>query len=345
MPRLDAAVADARTAVRRTLAEWSAERTNPGERPAPLVLVALSGGSDSLALAAALAFEAERAGCRAGAAIIDHGLQSGSEQIAARAAAVAGQLGLAPVVVRRIAVPGGSVGPEAAARMARYAALETIRADIGAELLLTAHTRDDQAEQVLLALARGSGTRSISGIPVERGAIRRPFLRATPEIDRATTERACSAQGLEPWHDPQNLDPAFTRVRVRHRILPMLEAELGPGVARALARTADLTREDAEALDEMVDEMIEELVEPAEAGIAASVGALAANPAALRNRIIRRIAADEFGETLSREHTLAIAELVTAWRGQGPINVPGISVSRRGGLLVFSRQRGSPRVQ
>lgn len=352
LPRLDAAVADTRTAVRRSLVEWSASDATRGSRRAsigagssPLVLVALSGGADSLALAAALAFEADRLGMRGGAAIIDHGLQAGSAEVAARAADAAGKLGLDPVVVRRVEVAPGAEGPEAAARTARYTALEAVRADTGAELLLTAHTRDDQAEQVLLALARGSGTRSLAGIPFARGAILRPFLRADPEIDRATAERACAAQGLEPWRDPQNLDAAYARVRVRHRILPLLRDELGPGIARALARSADLAREDADALDAMVDETIEEIVEPAEAGIAVSAAALEANPAALRNRIVRRIVADEFGESLSREHTLAIVELATAWRGQGPIHVPGIAVSRRGGLVVFARRVGSPRVQ
>ncbi|QIM17485.1 tRNA lysidine(34) synthetase TilS [Leucobacter insecticola] len=305
----------------------------------PLALVALSGGADSLALAAALAFEAPKADWRAGAVIVDHGLQQGSAEVAERAAEQARLLGLDPVVIRGVQVDAGAEGPEAAARDARYAALCAIAADTRAATILTAHTRDDQAEQVLLGIARGSGSRSLAGIPPVRGVIRRPFL----GISRSDTEAACAAQGLQPWNDPQNQDLQFARVRVRQRIMPLFEAELGPGIAGALARTAEQAREDAEAFDTMVDEQIEEIVEPAEAGIAVSVAALHANPAAIRHRLIRRVAAAEFGSELSREHTMSIAALVTDWRGQGAVFVPGIRVTRSGGRIIFSRQIGSPR--
>ncbi|MBK0417779.1 tRNA lysidine(34) synthetase TilS [Leucobacter sp. CSA1] len=332
LPRLNPAVARTRRAVREALA-GAGSAPGAGEG---LVLVALSGGADSLALAAAVAFEAPRLGLEAGAAIVDHGLQPDSAGVSEEAAAAARGLGLDPVTVERVSVPGNSeAGPEGAAREARYAALEGVRSGLGARLILTAHTRDDQAEQVLLALARGSGARSLAGIPRRRGPILRPFL----ELDRSTTEAACAAQGLSPWRDPHNSDAGYARVRVRDRILPVLEAELGPGIAAALARTAELAREDAEAFDDMVAETIEEIVEPAEAGIAVSVAALAANPAALRHRLIRAVAAAEFGSHLSREHTLAISALVTDWRGQGPIHVPGISVARSGGLIVFTAHR------
>ena len=305
----------------------------------PLVLVALSGGADSLALAAALAFEAPKAKWRAGAVLIDHGLQDQSAAVAETAAAQATALGLSPVLVRRVVVEAGEEGPESAARDARYRALEDAASEVGATALLTAHTRDDQAEQVLLGLARGSGSRSLAGIPPRRGIIYRPFL----NVSRLETEAACDAQSLPFWQDPHNSDPRYTRVRVRQRILPLLETELGPGIAAALARTAEQLREDAEAFDTMIDEQIEEIVEPAEAGISVSVAALQANPAALRHRVIRRVAEAEFGSDLSREHTLGIAALVTDWRGQGPIFVPGIRVTRSQGKIVFTRQVGSPR--
>src|SRR5215207_3414871 len=151
-PRLTPPIADVRRAVRAVLP------------PAGLVLVALSGGADSLALAAATAFEAPRAGCRAGAVIIDHGLQQGSAEVAARAAAQAAELGLQPVLVRRVAVaPAGEGGPEASARIARYAALDAAAHETGAVLVLLGHTLDDQAETVLLGLARGAGAASLSG--------------------------------------------------------------------------------------------------------------------------------------------------------------------------------------
>jgi tRNA(Ile)-lysidine synthase len=312
-----------RSAVRSTLAAQVRE----GET----VLVALSGGPDSLALAAATAFEAGKQEIRAGAVIVDHGLQEGSADVAARAAQQARALGMDPVVITRVSV-GGAGGPEAAARTARYEAFESALTDTGASALLLGHTLDDQAETVLLGLARGSGSGSLMGMAPVAGRYLRPLL----GVRRGVTHAACAAEGLEPWTDPLNADPSYARVRVRHNVLPVLEAELGPGIADALARTAEQLREDSEAFDAMIDEFIEEICEPAEAGIAVSVSALAANPAALRHRIIRKVALSEFGQSLSRSHTLAIAALVTDWRGQGPIDVPGISVARNGGLLEFS---------
>jgi tRNA(Ile)-lysidine synthase len=370
--------------------------------PVPTVLVALSGGADSLALAAATAFEAPRAGgdadlrtrggagLRAGAVIVDHGLQDGSADVAERAAAQARALGLDPVLVRRVEV-GTDGGPEAAARDARYAALAAAASETGAIAVLLGHTLDDQAETVLLGLARGSGGASLSGMaPVMRARLRPPavsaparagasdsagrisgagrstaagsssgagsssaaasdaaggasvtYLRPLLGIRRAQTVQFCVDSGLEPWHDPQNADLAFARVRVRESVLPMLERELGPGIAEALARTAELSREDSEALDHFAEEQAEELADHAEAGLSLSVKGLAHNPAALRQRIIRLAVASEFGVSLSRAQTLEVARLVTDWHGQGELHLPGIRVVRQGGLLVFSAAEGA----
>lgn len=317
------------------------------------MLVGLSGGADSLALAAALSFEAPKAGVRAGAVVIDHGLQARSAEVAERAAAQARGLGLDPVRVLRVdatqGAPGArSSGPEAAARDARYRAFETACVETGARWIMTAHTRDDQAEQVLLALARGSGARALAGIPRQRrlaggAVVVRPFVGEEPSVTRLTTTRACAAQRLEPWRDPHNTDPSYTRVRVRERILPLLEQELGPGIADSLARTALLAAEDADALDALADEIAQGQLETSEGETAVSAALLATHPAAVRNRIIRRIAEQDFGEYLTREHTLAIAALGVAWRGQGPIHVPGITVHRSGDRLIFHRRVGSPR--
>ncbi|WP_255513403.1 tRNA lysidine(34) synthetase TilS [Homoserinibacter sp. GY 40078] len=295
------------------------------------MLVALSGGADSLALAAATAFEAPRAGLRAGAVIVDHGLQPDSAQVAERAAEQARQLGLDPVRVVRAEV-GTAGGPEAAARDARYSALDAAASDAAAAAVLLAHTLDDQAETVLLGLARGSGAGSLQGMAPVAGRYRRPLL----GIRRADTRQACLDQGLEPWDDPHNADPAYARVRVRDRVLPVLEAELGPGVAEALARTAEQAREDAEAFQHQIEELVEDICEPAEAGIAVSVSALAANPAALRQRVIRYVVLAEFGVSLTRAHTLEVARLVTDWHGQAPTHLPGLIARREGRWLVFS---------
>lgn len=321
-PRLTPAIADLRRAVRGAL---------EGLQPDALVLVALSGGPDSLALAAATAFEAPRSGLRAGAVIIDHGLQSGSADVAARAAQQATGLGLAPVRVERASV-GAAGGPEGAARTARYAALERAASESGAAAVLLGHTLDDQAETVLLGLARGSGAASLQGMPAVRGLFRRPLL----GIRRATTAQACADAGLEPWTDPQNADLAFTRVRARTTVLPMLEAELGPGIAEALARTAEQLREDAEALDSFAEELVEDLAEHAEAGISLDAHALLANPPALRQRLIRLAVSSEFGVALSRQQTLEVARLVTEWHGQDGVDLPGVRVVRRDGRLRFS---------
>ena len=327
MPSLNPAVAEIRRAVRTAL----------GALPVPpaSVVVALSGGADSLALAAATAFEARAAGIAVLSVTVDHGLQEDSARIAADAAAAATTLGIG-ARVRRVDVVATGEGPEADARAARYSALREVARAEGAPVLL-GHTLDDQAETVLLGLARGSGSGSLQGMaPVRTDDDGTTWIRPLLAVRRETTRAACAAGGLVPWDDPHNVDPRYARVRVRERVLPVLEAELGPGVAEALARTAEQLREDAEAFDEMIHETIEDIVEHAEAGISVSVAALAANPAALRNRIIRLVVDSEFGVSLTRLQTLEVARLATDWAGQGPIDLPSCSAARVGGRIVFT---------
>ena len=232
------AVAQARAGVRRCLGDLE---------PGDLVLAACSGGADSLALAAALAHEAPRLGLRGGGVTVDHGLQDGSDAQAGRVVAGLGALGLDPVRQIRVTVGGfpGAGGPEAAARQARYTALEQVAHQTGAAVVLLGHTLDDQAETVLLGLARGSGARALAGMPARRGRFRRPLL----GLSRATLREACLAQRLDPWDDPHNCDPSYARVRIRHQALPVLEEALGPGIAEALARSASQLSADCEALD------------------------------------------------------------------------------------------------
>jgi tRNA(Ile)-lysidine synthase len=366
--RVDPAVAAARNAVRAVLA---------GLGPDELVLVACSGGADSLALAASVAYEARRVGrsvrsrghsVRAGAVVVDHGLQAGSADVAERAAEQCRSLGLDPVVVRRVDRSDSTGGPEAAARDARYAALEAVAGETGAALVLLGHTLDDQAEQVLLGLARGAGARSLAGIPRERGILRRPFL----ALRRTQTEAVCAASGLEFWTDPTNLLPAhaepaidraqgeatdrprgaFTPLRsqVRGRVLPVLEETLGPGVVEALGRSADQLRDDADLLDALAAELLaqarvtatDEAAEDADdagpptarehdAEHVVDVGVLERAHPALRRRALR-LAALAVGcrptDTTAR-HVDALDALVVSWSGQGPAHLPGGAQARR----------------
>ncbi|WP_047521296.1 tRNA lysidine(34) synthetase TilS [Microbacterium sp. ZOR0019] len=326
MPSLSPAIAEIRLAVRTALADMPEGST---------VIVALSGGADSLALAAATAFEAPKLGLRAASLTVDHGLQGGSDAVASQAARAAAALGLDPLIVR-VDVSGDG-GPEAAAREARYGVLRDAAADVRAAAVLLGHTLDDQAETVLLGLARGSGATSLQGMaPVREDADGVRWVRPLLGVRRETTRAFCVASALTPWDDPHNRDERYARVRVRERVLPVLESELGPGIADALVRTAEQLREDAEAFDEMIHETIEDIVEHAEAGISVSVAALAANPAALRNRIIRLVVDSEFGVSLTRTQTIEVARLVTDWNGQGPIDLPECSAVRRGGRIVFT---------
>jgi len=299
-----------------------------------VVLAACSGGADSLALAAALAFVAPRAGLRAGGVTVDHGLQQGSADRAASVLSVLAGLGLDPV--RGLSVSVGPVresgGPEAAARLARYDALTQVAADLGAAAVLLGHTLDDQAETVLLGLARGSGPRSLAGMPARRGIFRRPLL----AVRRSDAAAACAALGLEPWQDPHNRDRRFARVRVRLDALPALEAALGPGVAEALARTADQLRADAEVLENLSSERIH-------GDSPLSAADLAGMPPAVRTRVLRAaaVAAGCPAGALTAGHVARLSALVTDWHGQRWIDLPGgVRASRRAGLVCFSISTG-----
>lgn len=319
-------VAAVRVAVRRSLADVPAGR---------LVLVACSGGADSLALAAGVAWEARRAGWRAGAVVVDHGLQDGSGDVAQEAAAVCRRLGLDPVRVVRAQV-GAAGGPEAAARAARYEALDAVADEVDAAVVLLGHTLDDQAETVLLALARGSGERALAGMRAVRGRLRRPLL----GLRRADTEAACDALGLVPWQDPTNGRTADVpagdlplRSRVRGEVLPVLEHVLGPGVAQALARTADALADAADAVDAAAQQTLRAAWRGSAdgEGVELDVVALRDVPTAVRRRALHAAAvrAGCPSGALARAHVLAVDALLTAWHGQGPVHLPGGRVASR----------------
>ncbi|MDT4982581.1 MAG: tRNA(Ile)-lysidine synthase [Pseudonocardiales bacterium] len=294
------------------------------------VLVACSGGADSLALAAATAFEAPRHGVRAGLVTVDHGLQPGSAGRAAGVAAVGYELGFDPVTTVPVTV-GRAGGPEAAARAARYGALDAAAEALGARVLL-GHTLDDQAETVLLGLGRGSGPRSIAGMRAADGHYLRPLL----GVRRSTTVAACTALGLAPWDDPHNADPAFQRVRLRREVLPLLEDVLQGGVAEALARTAALLRDDLDALDRIAATNSAERATSDTSGRdrQLDVAVLVDLPRALRTRTLQTWTRHHRLGPLTSVHLDALDVLVTDWHGQGPLDLPGGRVARASGKLV-----------
>ncbi|MCB0890131.1 MAG: tRNA lysidine(34) synthetase TilS, partial [Nocardioidaceae bacterium] len=260
----------------------------------------------------------------------DHGLQVDSVDHAAAVVAQMSELGAVETASARVRVDAPGLGPEAAARRARYEVIETMLEHFDAEICLLGHTQDDQAETVLMGLARGSGARSLAGMRRSFDHFRRPFL----DLTRQQTEAACEAQGITWWTDPHNDDPAYTRVRVRKSLMPALERELGPGVAAALARTADQLRSDADFLDDMAAEALSAI--STEVGLpVADLGQLAP---AIRTRVLRMAAveAGAIAAELFAAHVGEIDRLVTDWRGQAGVDLPGHLTARRvAGVLVF----------
>ena len=309
-----------RLAIRAELTDLSAGDT---------VLVAVSGGADSLALAAGLLTEAKEKAIRPIAVIIDHALQPNSADVAMNTKAELAKAGYTNIEIKRIKVEITD-GMEASARRARYAALNEIAESTNAVAIFLGHTRDDQAETVLLGLARGSGTRSLSGMAERIDKYRRPLL----SITRSQTEAACKEVAIKYWNDPHNQSMEYARVRVREKVLPLMESEIGPGIADALTRSAKILRDDADALDQWAEEVLDE-IDPIEIDIET----LASLPRAIRSRVIRKaiyLAGAPSG-SLSAEHLEPVEALVTAWKGQGPVSLPGgVTVARISGRLSLS---------
>ncbi|MEN9706441.1 MAG: hypothetical protein RIS31_7 [Actinomycetota bacterium] len=320
--KLSPSVADVRRHVREAF-------DRHGVAAGEVVLVACSGGPDSMALAAALAFEGLKLGLDLGAVIVDHGIQEVTAQVAADTKQTLEQLGYRRVVITKVSV-GQEGGLEAAARSARYQAIDEVAAELDAKYVLLGHTLSDQAETVLLGLARGAGSRSLSGMAELTGRYLRPIL----GLPRATTVAACEAEGIKVWNDPHNIEERFTRVRVRESVLPVLESELGPGVAEALARTSDQLREDSDLLDELAEVAYRDVVTSGPTSLTATVKALAELNPAIRYRVIR-MAGSALGGHLHRSHVLEIDRLLTNWHGQKPLAVPSVRVERTGENIVF----------
>ena len=291
--------------------------------PGDLVAVAVSGGADSLALAGAIALEAKKLALKVIGVTVDHQLQSGSDSQAATVVEQLNQLGISETIVKKVNVVMQD-GLEASARRARYEAFEELNADA----IFLGHTKDDQAETVLLGLARGSGGRSLSGMAEVNGKYFRPLL----GITRKETIAACHELNVKPWQDPHNFDNSFLRVRVREKVIPIMEEEIGPGIVDALVRTSNLLRDDSDALDAMAEQFWNKAQ-------SLKVEDLEQLPRAVRTRVLRIAIRDFGGEPLSMDQVAAVEALVTNWRGQGEVSVPGgVKVSRISGRLSLSKR-------
>ena len=291
------------------------------------ILLGVSGGADSLALAIATKLEAKDR--KVIPVVIDHGLQEGSAVIATETVQKLAKIGFTKIETLRIKVEVTD-GIEASARRARFEAFDSLAKCYESTIFFLGHTENDLAESVLLGLARGSGTRSLSGIAEVNGIYIRPFLVVT----RETTESVCQENEIEPWRDPHNDDPQFARVRVRKNILPLMEKELGPGISEALARTSRILREDADALDEWAQEY-------SLRADALDIENLKALPKAVRARVLRSAiyAAGAPSGTLTFDHLEPVEALVTAWSGQGATSLPGgVKVERISGRLSLLKQ-------
>ena len=295
-----------------------------------LILVAVSGGADSLALAYALSLEAPKMAVRIEGVSVDHQLQSQSSVQAEKVVTALLKMGIEKTHVVKVDVEITD-GLEASARRARYAALDACAEKTGAVFVFLGHTRDDQSESVLLGLTRGSGARSLSAMAARNGRYIRPLL----SITREETLGACAEAQLDPWDDPHNADKTFTRVRVRHDVIPHLEKNLGPGISAALARTASLLRDDADALDQLAEA---EFV--SHQPLSLDISRLEKLPKAIRTRVLRMAiyAAGAPSGSISADHIAPIEALITDWSGQGPSDLPGgVRVSRISGRLSLSQ--------
>lgn len=323
---VDVALDDVVGPVRRAVATHLRHRS-----PGDVVLVAVSGGGDSLALAAMVAAMAPVFALRAGAVVVDHGIAPDSAAVAEQAAQTCRELGLDPVRVERVQVDRASgTGLEAAARTARYAALRAAAEAEGAAEVLLGHTRDDQAETVLLGLARGSGARSLAGMSARDGLYGRPLIGVRRDEVRAALPMLLPA-GAPVWDDPANEDPAFLRSRVRHDVLPVLADVLGESVIDALARTADLLRADNVALEVWAQIAWDEAVtltgssDDAPREVVIALPGVEALPDAVRRRIVRRavLAAGVPAGSITAEHLFGVDTLIVDWRGRGAVALPG----------------------
>ena len=324
-PRLTPAMADVRRAIRDA---WDLVGLAKGST----VAVACSGGADSLALASAALFEGNRAELKVIAVIVNHNLQEGSKDVALKTQALLTDMGFGLVEVVDVTVQQNSLGMEAAARNARYEALSEFAHKHNAVFTMLGHTLDDQAETVLLGLARGSGAKSMAGMPTlsTDGKYLRPLL----GITRKETVSYCDDLGLKYWSDPQNLDTKFSRVKARLKVLPVLEEELGPGIAQALSRTAEILQDDISYLEAQADEAFKSTTRTTNNSVIIDTEAFGLLPKALANRVIHK-SLSLMGAEPAKVQIDAVMDLVKNWHGQKPLTLPSVRVERKGKEIIL----------
>jgi len=324
-PRLTPVMADVRRAIRDS---WDLLNLDKGST----VSVACSGGADSLALASAALFEGNRADINVIACIVNHNLQEGSMEVALRTKRVLTGIGFDVVEIMDVHIQQNSLGMEAAARNARYGALTEFATKHNVALTMLGHTLDDQAETVLLGLARGSGAKSIAGMPTLSPDDK--YLRPLLGITRKETVAYCEDVGLDYWSDPQNLDTKFSRVKVRLNVLPVLEEEIGPGIASALSRTAEILQDDLEYLEAQADDAFKEITTTTNNSVVIDTEGLEKLPKALATRVIHK-SLSLLGTEPAKVQIDAVMELVTNWHGQKPLTLPSVRVERKGKEIIL----------
>jgi tRNA(Ile)-lysidine synthase len=318
-------MADVRRAIRDS---WDLLNLDKGST----VSVACSGGADSLALASAALFEGNRAEITVIACIVNHNLQEGSMEVALRTKRVLTGIGFDVVEIMDVHIQQNSLGMEAAARNARYGALTEFATKHNVALTMLGHTLDDQAETVLLGLARGSGAKSIAGMPTLSPDDK--YLRPLLGITRKETVAYCEDVGLDYWSDPQNLDTKFSRVKVRLNVLPVLEEELGPGIASALSRTAEILQDDLEYLEAQADDAFKEITTTTNNSVVIDTEGLEKLPKALATRVIHK-SLSLMGAEPAKVQIDSVMELVTNWHGQKPLTLPSVRVERKGKEIIL----------
>ena len=304
-----------------------------GER----VVVAVSGGLDSLALLHLLRFGPGLPRLQLVAAHFDHRMRPESGEDALWIA----ELARAWDVRMELGVAEAPPTSEEAAREARYPFLEAVRVRTGARWILTAHHADDQAETVLFRIARGTGLAGLRGIPTRRGVILRPLLSFWREELEAYADAVVPR--LTPRIDPTNAEHRFARNALRHDLLPRLEASVAPGARRALVRLARLAACEERAWRTLVPELVEgAILERSADRIVVARSVLLGYPSAVRSRVLRALVR-RLGSGLDEAGTRAAVEFTTSGASGRDHSLPGgLTLSREFDRLVlaFAGARG-----